>query len=394
MKRILSLIGLVAALFVIAAPTALHTASAAEFIHPDKDNGSVTLSSGETHHNTYVAGGSVFINSTISGDLYAAGGNITVEGPVQQDVVIAGGNITLNGQIGGDVRIVGGDITINAPVGGEVLMAGGTLHLTEKAIVEGDLVVGGGEIIVEGPVKGQVKINGGVVKIDSAITGAVSVFANKSLTIGSKAIIVNPISYKGPQEADVQQGAQISNIDFQKVETHRGGQARHMFATLFTVVFVIKVIALILAGILLMKLFPRTTQELGATIHSKTWVNLGLGALGLIVTPIVFIILLITFIGWYIALFLIFSWVIMLLVSSVLASIYLGAGIIKLLTQKPSLVYDWQALVIGVVAIAIIAIIPFIGFLALLVLIMIAFGAVIRHGYSHVKAEHASSVLA
>lgn len=383
MKKILSIVGLSLALLAIAVPSVF----AAEFIAPDKDSGNVTLSNSETHKNVYIAGGTIFINSNITGDLYGAGGTVTVEGTVEQDAVLAGGTITLNGQVGGDVRVAGGNITINTPIGGDILIAGGTVHLTEKASVAGDLVVTGGELTIDAPVTGAVKIDGGTVRINSSLAGKVSVLASRSFTVGSKAVIPSAITYKGVTEPVVQDGAQISKIDYQKIETHRGGRAGRMLAGLFTIVFVLKVVALILAGILLMKLFPRTSREAVLSMQRGMWTNLGIGFLALIVGPIAFFILLVIFLGFYIAMLLLFTWLIMLLVAILVASMFVGGWIIKVLTKKGEMRYDWQSLVIGVVVIGILFIVPIIGGLISIILLLMAFGGIIRQFHSRIKSE-------
>lgn len=386
MKKLLTLAAASLVMMLFLAPTAF----AAEFIAPDKESGNITLSSGETHKNVYIAGGSIFINSNITGDLYGAGGTIIVEGNVEQDVVLAGGTITINGQVGGDVRVAGGNIIINGAVAGDVIMGGGTLHLTEKATVNGDLVAGAGETTVDATVVGAVKIAGGTVTLNSSLPGKIDVMADQSFTIGSKAIITNVITYKGPQEAVVQDGAQIASIDFQKLEPNKGGRVGHMFAALFTIAFVIKVIGLVLAGLLLMKLFPRTSTAAVESMQRSMWANLGIGFLGLIVAPIAFVILLMTFVGMYIAFMVMLVWLIMLLVAALVACVFAGAWIVKTLTKKETMTYDWQALLIGVVALAIIMLVPFIGGLLFFILMLMAFGGIIRQFYGHIQSEQNS----
>jgi hypothetical protein len=383
MKKILGLAAAGMMLMFVIAPSA----SAAEFIRPDSSGGTVTLSNGETHKNVYVAGGSVFINSNISGDLYAAAGTVIVEAPVAGDVVILGGTLTINGAVSGDVRILGGDVTINNAVGGDVVMATGTLHLTEKSTVGGDLMAVGGTFDLDGPVTGQVKINGGDVRLNSVIAGNADITASNSLTLDSKANVPNTLLYHGANEAVHKDGSTVGNLDFQKIAENRGGRAGHFLAGLFTIVFVIKVIGLILAGLLLIKLFPRTSRAAVDSMHQHIWSNLGIGLVALIVGPILFVILLITFVGIYIALILLCAWLIVLWFAALVASIYVGAWIIMKLSKKNVMIYDWQALAIGVVAIGIISIIPVIGILVVLIFILMAFGGIIRQLHTKIKGE-------
>ncbi len=388
MKKLLSLAAVGVAMTLFIAPTAF----AAEFIAPKDENQNITLSKGETHKNVYIAGGSVFVNSDVSGDLYGAGGTIMVEGNVEQDAVVAGGTVIVNGSVGGDIRVAGGEVTINGAVAGDVIVGGGTVRFTEKASVQGDLAVGAGDLTLDATVAGSVKIGGGMVRINSSLPGDVKVMADEKFTIGSKAIIPKTISYKGSQEAVVEDGAQVGTIDFQKVEAHKKGALNGMMFAIFSITFVIKALGLILAGLLLMKLFPRTAKESVDSMRQGMWLNAGIGLIGLIVGPIAVILLLVTLFGMYIAGLFFFAWLIMLILAILVACVFTGAWIVMRLTKKESLVYDWQALVIGVVAIAILTLVPVIGGLAFFILLMMAFGGIIRQFYSRIKSEQGGAI--
>lgn len=387
MKKILGFLGLAIALIVLATPHAY----AAEFISGKGDDGNVTLSGSETHRNLYTAGNTVFINSPIQGDIFVAGNTITLESGVEDDVVAAGNNIVLNGEINGDVRVAGGTITINSRVRGDILVAGGTVLLTEKSYVGGDLVAAGGTLTVDGQVSGNAKLGGGTILINNGINGKVEVNADKSLTIGSKAVIPQAIEYKGMREAVVEDGAQIGTINFERIE--RRAQENHfgkMMAGLFSIIFLIKVVALILFGLLLMKLFPRTSRESVAYVGRSAWMNALIGFLTLIVGPVVVIILAVTFIGFYIAAAAFLAWLILLLFSFVTGSVFVGAWVLKQLSaSRTDAMYDWKALVVGVLVVSIVTIIPVIGAIACFALLIVAYGGLIRQVYNHSKAEQA-----
>ncbi len=381
--------GLLGLFMVIGLAQVFPIALAAEFIPADSNNGNVTLSTNDTHHNAYTAGGTVLVNSNITGDLYSAGGTVTVEGSVEQDAVIAGGTVILNGKVGGDVRIAGGTVTINGPVAGDVLVAGGTVLLTEKASVGRDLAITGGSLTIDAPVVGSVKIQGGVLTLNSKIEGDVIARVDQELIIGSKADI-KKISYHATREANVSEGARLGEVDFQKVEHHRGGHAGNVIASIFTIVFVVKVLAMLLAGLLLMRLFPRTSRIAVAKICDRPWLNLGIGALVLFVAPIVGIVILFTFLGMYIAITAFLVWLLLLMFAALTSSVFVGSWIIKKLTKKSENqepIVDWQSLLIGIVALSIIMLVPVIGGLFFFILLLISFGSMLRMLFDHIKSE-------
>lgn len=373
------------AAFVLLAPLAL-TARAAEFIAADKESGNVTLSAGETHRNAYVAGGSVFVNSAVTGDLFAAGGTVTVENSIEQDAVIAGGTVIMNGSVGGDVRVAGGTLTINGPIAGDLLLAGGTVHITEKGTIGGDLIMAGGQLTLDGAVTGKAMINGGAVSINSKITGPLRVTASDFLDFGAKADIAQKVSYKGMQQAELTEGAKVAEIEFTQIQNYNN-KAGAVLATIFTIGFVVKLLAIILAGLLLMKLFPRTSHAAIAKISDNPWANLGVGVLVLLVGPIAVIFTLIIFVGMYLAILAFLAWLIVLVLAGITSSVFVGSWIVQKLTKKAEMVFDWQALVIGVVALAIAKFIPIIGWLFVFVMMLLAFGAMFRMLVAHIKNE-------
>lgn len=347
---------------------------AAEFIAPDNSqNGTISVSD-EGHRNLYVAGGSVNVSSNVAGDLFAGGGKILVTGNVEQDLVVGGGSITINGNVGGDVRIGGGDVTITGQVAGDVLVAGGTVTLASTSRVGGDLIAGAGDMSIEAPIVGDVRIGGGVIYINSTITGNVWVQSDDQLRFGSKAVIANPVTHKGFKESVSEEGAQVSKVDFTQVE-RKQGQA---MAGFLTGAFVIKLLALILAAWLLIHFLPRRARTVVEGVRQKPWASLGLGFLGMIAFPVGVIVLLLTFIGYYVAFIALVWFMLAMLVTCLLSAIVVGAFIEKLLMKRAELKIDWQAVVIGVVVSSVVWLIPIVGGLVMMIVVLMTFGSLLR----------------
>ncbi len=354
-------------------------AHGAEFIAPDREaNGNVTVGTGDTHRNLYIGGGNTTINGVTTGDLFAGGGTVVINGDVEQDLTAGGGNVVINSKIGGDARVGAGSVNINGPIGGDLLVAGGTVVLGENASIAGDLIVCGGAVTVNGAVAGSVKANGGNILLNSAITGPVMVRATKGLVFGSHAVVNSAINYYGPKEAVVNDGAVVSTVNYQQWQGGRNKGARHVVASLFTAVFLFKLIAYIVAGLLLLRFLKRPAYAVVNNVYKSPWANLGIGFLSAIVFPILAIILVITLVGFYVGAVLGLFFALTMILSALIAAIFTGALIVKWLTKKPNLVLDWQAVLIGCVALAVIGFIPVIGWLVCAAIILMALGASMR----------------
>ena len=357
---------------------------AAEFIMPGKTGSTVV--SDEGHHNVYTAGGAVTVTSNVTGDLVAAGGNVLVQGDVEEDLMAGGGTVIVNGKVGGDIRIGGCSVTITAAVGGDVLAGGGTITLANSAQVSGDLVLGGGAVLVDAPIAGDVRIGGGSVNINSRIGGDVIIEADQELVFGSKSVITGKIKYRGIKEAVVEEGAQISEIEFSKL-ARKGGAKGAVGGIAGAVVWTI---GMIIAGLLLLKFFRRRVRTVVDRAFDRPWLNLGIGFLFAVALPVAGVILLITIVGVYAALIL-FAWLgLIYLVVSVIAAMFLGATILRWLKKSEGL--RWTTLVLGAVLLMILKFIPFVGWLACLVIWLIAFGATLRTVKERIIEEEQSGL--
>lgn len=357
---------------------------AADFVAPTKsDNGTVVVGSGETRKNLYTVGSNVFVNSQVQGDLFVGGGNVIIDGGVESDITAAAGTLTLNGRIGGDARLGGGTITINSEIGGDLLIGGGQVFISEKARVAGDLVVGGGTVTVDGPVLGSIRAGSGSIIINNQVGGSVSIRAEDSVVFGDRARISGKITVKAPQEPEVRSGAVISSPEFTRVENR--DHNRNAFAKLFTLWFLVKVLAYMLAGFVLLYIIPKHSKRVLTRMRERFWPSAGVGVIVAIVVPIVSLILLFTFIGYYIALIGFVWYAMVLLLSCLFAALFTGSYIVQKLMKKPELQFDWQAVVIGSVVYVLIGAIPVIGWIVQTIIALAAIGTFVRVMREQVK---------
>lgn len=373
----------------VMATSSLLVAQAADFVVP-KDNGNVTVSADEKHDDLYVLGGNVLVNSGSTGDLVVAGGNVTIEGNVVGDVLIAGGTVYINGAIEGDVRGVGGSVTINNKVGGDVVMAGGTIVINERAEIGGDVMLAGGEISLLGRMMGsKLQVHGERVTINNVVTGNAQIKVTDKLFLGSKTVLGNTAIYKSYQEAQVENGAQLGGLQFEKFTGHgQDGKDRAGFvAGVLTLGFVLKLLASIVTALVLQKLFRRISHNLVQHLAGNFWMDLLIGLVAVIVTPIIAVLLMLSVVGFYLALILLAVWVLFLLVSCLLGTVFIGAWLVKKLGKKSELIIDWQAIVIGVVVVGIVSLIPIVGMLLVVVLMLAAMGALVRKLHVAIKSN-------
>lgn len=339
-----------------------------------KDAGNVTVSGPEEYKNLYVGGGNIAISKEILGDLFAAGGSINIFGPVEKDLFIVGGNINLSSPVGEDMRAAGGNITIASPVGGDLLIAGGTISINKNADIGGDLWGAGGLININSNIAGNTKIAGGEIVINGAIEGDVEVWADEKLIFGPESRVSGTITHYGRREAIIQEGAQVGTIDFRMTEE----ESYAGIGKFLTAFFFIKIAALLIAALILLRLFGKTSHSLITTSLQNPWKSLGIGFLGMIVIPLVAILLMVTVIGFYAGILFLLWFIFAMLMAGVFAVLLIGSLLERWIMKKEEVELSWQTALWGVFAGGVLTLIPFIGWLIMFIFYLISFGALLQ----------------
>lgn len=341
------------------------------------NEGNVVVSGDKEYRNLYVGGGNVFINQKILGDLFSAGGSVNITSEVEEDLFSAGGNVTVSGDVLGDARIAGGNVVINSPISGDLLVAGGTVSLGEEAIINGDLWIAGGTVNVNSNVLGNTRIAGGEVYINSELSGTVELKVDKKLVFGPKAKVLNSISYTGKKTPVIEDGAQVGTID---TKTPEKNDVEKNWKGFLTGIAIFKAIMLLVAGLVLFKVFRKRSQELVTSTQEKLWNNLGWGLVGVIVIPILSLILMTTFIGAFLGIILFLWFLFALMLCSVISMFVVGKYIEKWLHRKKgeTNTIGWMTIVWGVVGGIILSFIPILGWIAMCGIYLATFGSMLK----------------
>lgn len=351
---------------------------AAEFEVAEK-GGNVTID--EEIKNLYTAGNIVSINADIEKSLHAAGNVVTISGDVENNIYVVGGTVVIKGDIGGSVHAGAGNILIEGEIEDDLFLGGGTITLSESSSIGGDLIVAAGVAEVNGPVDGDIHLSGGEVFIDSKIGGEVNIKAGEELRLGSKAEIVGDLKYSSVKEVVMDEGAKIlGETTYKKIKVENGGLLKKpkKFMGILTLGFLIKLLITITAGLVLVYLLRNITEKVIKESLGYFWANLGRGFGALILIPIACIILAVTVIGLWLAGLISVTYILMILLSSVLASIVFGSWLIKVLGKKSEYPINWKAVVVGVIVLNIVVLIPFIGWFVKFVFVLISLGAVFQ----------------
>jgi len=333
--------------------------------------------------NTYLAGSKVEVRAPVPADLSAAGVNVALLAPIAGDVLLAGGTLDIEGGVAGDVRAAGGRIAISAPVKGDIAALGGVVIVSERA---SDVQIMGGTVRVTGGADGNVTIYGSDVYIAGEYQGNVTVSASDRVTVAEGAVIRGALRYNAPQEANIAESAVIEGgavyTGAASYLPSKEEAARYALAGA-GVFFLVKALAALVAAGLVVGLFPRLSERVvRETLGSRPRRFLMRTLLGfalLVATPLLLILLMVSFVGIGIALILLALYLLLIMLSYVYAALIVGAALLKALTKRTPA--TWKTAVVGMALLYVISLVPFIGNFVIFVLMLACAGALANIAY-------------
>ncbi|HNX29638.1 MAG TPA: hypothetical protein PKN87_09570 [Syntrophomonadaceae bacterium] len=273
----------------------------------------------------FISGENLTVNADVDGDVFAAGQSITINGQVNGDVIAAGNSVRVNGKIIGDVRAVANTVDINGLVYRNITGAASSITIGTDADINGDVLLMAKGFTIAGNVDGQVLGSAEQVQLNGIIDDNVRLWDVNHLTIGPPAVINGSITYNSDNQAQVSSAAKIGSItkltptaQADQTAQNTGWGGFSWWGLLWSLAA-----GLIIWGAaqwLLPQLFPRLSK----TAEESTGASLGWGFIALLVAPLAFILLSLTVIGIPLVIILLFSLIIIFILSEVIVSDTLG----------------------------------------------------------------------
>jgi hypothetical protein len=267
------------------------------------------------------AGETVAISETVQGDVVLAGGTLRFLGTADGSYLGAGGEQEIGGRVASSVRAAGGTIRLRSTVGRNVTAAGGEIHLEEGTVVGRNAYLAGGTIDVAGAIEGSLRVAGGEVLLDGPIEGDVVVDAAQ-LTVGPRARISGNLDYRvGGGAFTLDPAAEVEGV----VTALPPRGEREGGGTLFRA---LRVLAFLLAGGVVVMLFPRATSAASEVLRNRTLASFGFGFLWILLVPLGIAVVAVTVIGIPLALMSAPLFVASLYLAPIPAAVWLGARLL------------------------------------------------------------------
>ncbi|PIR59241.1 MAG: hypothetical protein COU69_01490 [Candidatus Pacebacteria bacterium CG10_big_fil_rev_8_21_14_0_10_56_10] len=326
-------------------------------------------------------GQNVIITDTLEGDVYAVGGTVQLEGTIIGSLLTAGGQVTINGEVTDDVRAAGGQVSFNGAVGDNVTVLGGTVTFGPESAVGGSVVAGGSSVSMSGEVLGNTLIGGGTTRLAGTFAQNVRL-GSDTVEILPGALIGGSIGGEVGTQLEIapqatvagQRQVRVHQLQQRADQTRR--QAQRLFQTGQAAWFLVTLVMSLLGGSFLLYLFDRQAERVTQLAAAAPVAALGWGAVQLIVTPILALLLLITIFAAPLAGLILLSYLISVIIAGWVGAYVVGHRLCQQLggTLRH---HRYLQLVLGVLAVKLLGLVPLLGWVVRFLVFMVGLGLVV-----------------
>ncbi|MFO7277148.1 MAG: polymer-forming cytoskeletal protein [Pseudomonadota bacterium] len=314
------------------------------------------------------AGRTVDVSNDVPGDALLAGNRVSVRAGVGGDLAAAGRTVSLRAPVGEDVYAAGETVTLSSQVSGSARIAAGTIEITSEASIADGASLAGGEIEFDGHSGRYLQIAGNDIRLNGRVDGDVEVSGNR-LRIGPEAVVRGSVTFRGPRDAEVAEGAQIAGGVRNVPAERRSGE--HGPGRLFGFFAIVWLLGWAIVGALLLALLPGATRTLTNAARERPWLALLIGFALLVSLPAAAFVLGITVVGIPLALLIVCLYLVLLPLGYLTALAAISDSVLTRV-RGPALSTGLRigafvlALIVAYLVIQIPFIGPLIGFLLLL----------------------------
>lgn len=330
--------------------------------------------------NAYAVGASVVVTAPVGGDLSAVGGSIVVAAPVKGDEMLVAGTVHSRARVAGDLRALGGSVRIEEPIAGDLVAFGYSVHDTGR--VTGSIFIGAVDVTVANGSTGPVTVYGNTVSLAGDFGGDISVISSGRLTLAASTTIRGKLSYQAPEVAAIPASATIvGGVEYTNASyLPDPGTSRILGLVSIGFFLFVRILgALILAG-LLAGLFPRLAEAIARRAYTErtrdVLLTMLLGFAILVATPVLLVLLALTFVGVGLAFLVGILYALLALLSVLYAGILLGSIFARRFLRRDTVL--WRDGVFGMLALSLVALVPVAGLFAVLLFTIFTAGALLQ----------------
>ncbi len=327
--------------------------------------------------NIYLMGGDITVAAPVPADLHAAAGTVALTTPVRGDAALLGGTVVVGKPIAGDLRAFGGKVEVRDAVTGDLFAIAGTVFVTASV---GDAWAAGSDVTLASGSRGKTTAYGASVTLGGEFAEDVEVTASDVVTLLPGTVIHGKLRYNAPQEAAIPSSVTIDGgVEYTGTSYLPTNEEAQIFAFAgILLFFLVRILAGLIAVGILAGLFPRFSQSVADEALSRSLMHFllmtFLGFALMVATPVLVVILLVTFAGAAVALILLAAYVLLLAVAYCFAAVIAGAILARGIAKRNRTL--WRDAVFGMLALSAVSLVPVAGWTIFLILFATSMGVI------------------
>jgi cytoskeletal protein CcmA (bactofilin family) len=335
-------------------------------------------------------GNTVDIKGSVRGDVMVATNSLTISGPVAGDVVALANSVKITGSVLGSVRILANTVEIENEIGHNLWVAGNTLKLSDKSKVGWDVYATAANLEIKGPIAGRVFGSGDSIVIGSEIAKDVNLTVPAGqITLEPNANLKGNLTYEAAKDNQLilKEGAKVAGQTEKKsLSSSPMAGWENNFNKVFIFLKIVSFFSLLVVGLVLLTFLPKPILEIEAEMLKRPWPSFGWGFVFLVSVPFIVLLLLITLIGWPLALIILAFYLILIYLAKLIAGFTLGLTVVNYLNPEKKYKGNlFWPLLVGSIIFLILSLLPVFGGLVKFLLILWGLGATVTVIKSYIR---------
>ncbi|NDL67453.1 polymer-forming cytoskeletal protein [Anaerotalea alkaliphila] len=326
----------------------------------------------------FFAGTSVRVEGDVEGTTFASGQDVVVNGNINGDLFVAGQTVTINGKVEGNIYCAGQNLSLGMQNTGDVFAAGQEIRIGQGAVVGRDLFAAGYRIVQNGVVGRDFNSGASVVGIGGSVGRDANLDASV-IEIGDGAMLEGDLSYRSEREAEIAPGSRISGEQdwtyVDRTPEKRAGSTMNMLRGKL-VSRLLGIASALLLWFVIRLWKPEFWNRTAELVQGQPLKTLGIGAIALVMTPILVILVMVTVIGIPLGVLLGIAYGVSLYLSKIVAAVFIGSWLAKRFGWTEIHKGVWLVL-LGLVVVTALGMVPIVRVLVWLLVVFAGLGAII-----------------
>ncbi len=337
-----------------------------------RDDERITVGASERIDDTLlIASENVLVEGEVTGDLIVFGEQITIRGRVGGVIVAMGETLNLDGAVAGSTLAAGESVDIRGtPLGGNLFAVGSDVTVHRDVAIAGNTLIGGESVDLQGTVARDLLTLAGSAVVSGSVAGNHRAYGG-SLELSDSARISGNLNGRLKSEADLTVAPAATIGGTTKIEAWPEQPSR--YATFeFYLGEVLKLVAALIAGLALYRLFPMfrdTMLDSGGEVLTVS----AFGALLLFVVPMAAMLALVTLVLAPLGIITLLLWVIALYLAGIVIAGHVG----RLIMDRED-GGDALPLLVGLTGLFVFINVPFVGGPIRFVIVLVGLGLIVQ----------------